>query len=312
MNDLQKLTAKAIVNIFETGRVCGDYGAVTLLKGDAGHLTYGRSQTTLGSGNLFLLIKAYCDRADAQFGVALTPYLQDLADRKTELDHDATLRQLLRDAGADPAMRSEQDRFFDEHYFDPACRAAEARGITTALGQAVVYDSFVHGGWSKVVARVGKPVGEGGLDEHQWIAAYVDTRRDWLTKLPAPLPACVYRMDSFKKLIQQDAWELPLALSVHGVVLSPEVLGADVPPVVRAAALDPADAAPPILRLANPYLRGGEVTRLQEALASNGFANSRDGVFGPFTEALVRKFQESRKLRPDGVVGPLTRQALGL
>ena len=65
MNDLQKRTAQAIVNIFETGRVAGDYGAVTLLPGDAGHLTYGRSQTTLGSGNLFLLIKAYCERADA-------------------------------------------------------------------------------------------------------------------------------------------------------------------------------------------------------------------------------------------------------
>jgi chitosanase len=312
VTDLQRLTAKAIVNIFETGRVSGDYGAVTVLKGDQGHLTYGRSQTTLGSGNLFLLINSYCNRADAQFGSPLKPYLTDLANKKTDLDNDVTLRHLLHDAGADPAMRSEQDRFFDEHYFDPACRAAAARGITTPLGQAVVYDSFVHGGWAKIYSRVGKPIGEGGIDERQWVAAYVDARRSWLLTLPPPLPGCVYRMDSFQKLIQQDAWDLPLALSVHGVSISKDILGGEVPVVIRAAAVDATDLNPQILRLANPYLRGEEVQRLQDALVSNGFPNSRDGVFGPFTEVLVRKFQESKGMRPDGVVGPLTRQALGL
>ena len=43
ITDLQKKTAQAIVNIFETGQVHGDYGKVTLLSGDSGHLTYGRS-----------------------------------------------------------------------------------------------------------------------------------------------------------------------------------------------------------------------------------------------------------------------------
>ena len=58
MTSLQKKTAKAIVNIFETSRVLGNYAQVTLMLGDSGHLIYGRSQTTLGSGNLHLLIKA--------------------------------------------------------------------------------------------------------------------------------------------------------------------------------------------------------------------------------------------------------------
>ena len=61
---LQKAAAQAIVNIFETGSVRGDYGEVTLIPGDSGQLTYGRSQTTLASGNLFLLIQDYCGHAD--------------------------------------------------------------------------------------------------------------------------------------------------------------------------------------------------------------------------------------------------------
>jgi chitosanase len=73
LNQLQKRAAQAIVNIFETGRVLGDYSRVTLLPGDTGHLSYGRSQATLGSGNLFSLINAYCEAANAQFALALRP-----------------------------------------------------------------------------------------------------------------------------------------------------------------------------------------------------------------------------------------------
>jgi hypothetical protein len=72
VNDRQRRTAQAIVNIFETGRAVGDYGAVTFLRGDPGHLTYGRSQTTLASGNLFLLVLAYCERPDAEGEIAGT------------------------------------------------------------------------------------------------------------------------------------------------------------------------------------------------------------------------------------------------
>ena len=63
----QTKTAQAIVNVFETGRVQGDYGNVTVLAGDTGHLTYGRAQTTLSSGNLALLVHAYCIADGAQF-----------------------------------------------------------------------------------------------------------------------------------------------------------------------------------------------------------------------------------------------------
>jgi len=72
---LQKSTAEAIVNVFETGSAVGDYANVTLLAGDAGHLTYGRSQTTLASGNLFLLLKAYAAAEGAAMAGDFVPFL---------------------------------------------------------------------------------------------------------------------------------------------------------------------------------------------------------------------------------------------
>ena len=312
MNDLQKRTAKAIVNIFETGRVNGDYGAVTLIKGDSGHLTYGRSQTTLGSGNLFLLIKAYCELPDARLAAELRPFLPALAARDLRLDGDLKLREHLREAGRnDPAMRREQDRFFDANYFNPAVKTALARDIGTPLGQTVVYDSFVHGGFKKVAALVGTSIGDGGIGEKEWISRYVAARKSWLSSLKPPLPDTVYRMNSFAQLIEQKAWDLPLPLRVRGCVISEETLN-DVAPTVRASAVDPADQPAKVLYLTTPYLHGAEVVAVQEALNTHGFINSKDGVFGPFTETLVKQFQTSRQMRADGVVGPATREALGL
>jgi hypothetical protein len=58
--------------------------------------------------------------------------------------------------------------------------------------------------------------------------------------------------------------------------------------------------------------RGTEVRRLQEALAALGFDILPDGVFGPITHGLVIDFQATHGLEPDGIVGPKTKELLGL
>lgn len=57
--------------------------------------------------------------------------------------------------------------------------------------------------------------------------------------------------------------------------------------------------------------RSSAVTQLQNDLTVLGFyTNSIDGWFGPKTYDAVVKFQKSKGLKPDGIVGPITKNAL--
>ncbi len=89
----QKQTAQAIINLFETGEVLGDYGNVTVIVGDTGHLTFGRSQTTLGSGNLLELLNRYCSNPGAHFSGRLVPWLPRSSSHRSHAGHGHSLAQ---------------------------------------------------------------------------------------------------------------------------------------------------------------------------------------------------------------------------
>jgi peptidoglycan hydrolase-like protein with peptidoglycan-binding domain len=56
---------------------------------------------------------------------------------------------------------------------------------------------------------------------------------------------------------------------------------------------------------------GPAVKKLQEALVALGVNPGKvDGIFGPKTEAAVKRFQKKVGGVPDGIVGPKTRQAM--
>jgi len=281
--------------VFETDSALGNYGDVTLISGDAGHLTYGRSQTTLASGNLYLLIVAYCEAEGALEADALRPFLSDLGTKNLALDHDEILKAALRRAGADPVMHRVQDEFFDKVYWAPALRAAESLHIYSPLGMAVVYDSHIHGSWALMRDRTtrnhGKPedIGEGA-----WIKAYVDERRAWFASHSNPiLHLSVRRMDTFKGLMAVNNWSLALPFNVRGVLISEAVLRGERPL--------------PTLRLGS---KGDDVVKLQQALVVAGATLKIDGDFGGKTDAAVRAFQGAHGLTVDGVVGAATWSAL--
>jgi chitosanase len=296
----QEATIRAIVNLFETGEVLGDYGSVTVIPGDTGHLTFGRSQTTLATGNLHALIAQYCANVGARFGPRLAPWLPRLQALDETLDRETVLHNVLRATADDPVMRETQNEFFEQKYFDPALKTADRFGITQPLGVAVVYDSKVHGSWERIRDNVpGTPTTRG---EQPWIRDYVAARRDWLANSKrADLRATVYRMDALGRLIEQDMWSLELPLVVRGAEISSPTLAAtprrsyDGPALgTRALGVQPG----------LPLMRGLDARLVQLGLSDRGFDVLADGVFGRRSGEAVAEHQRRRNLPPTGIADP--------
>lgn len=72
--------------------------------------------------------------------------------------------------------------------------------------------------------------------------------------------------------------------------------------------------APVVHRVLHTGMVGSDVRQVQERLQHYGFylGFTCDGDYGPHTVRAVEAFQVSRHLQADGVVGPITRRALGL
>lgn len=69
-----------------------------------------------------------------------------------------------------------------------------------------------------------------------------------------------------------------------------------------------------VLRLISPLMQGGDVSRVQMKLRDLGLLgeNDVDGIYGETTVAAVRRFQKTRGLTADGVVGDGTYKKLGI
>lgn len=298
LTPMQKRTAQAIVNIFETSSVLGDYGSVTLIKGDPGHLTFGRSQTTLASGNLHELIQRYCRNPGARFGEHLAPFLAALKSPDLELDHNRHLHNILRASADDPVMRETQDQFFDQVYWQRAENAAAALNITTPLGLAVVYDSTVHGSWGRIRDSVIEGRGSpDDLGEQAWIAAYVDAREEWLANHDnRVLHATVYRTQAFSRLIELGHWGLDLPLVVRGLEISTATLNTTPP-----GCFDGPQPGSRPLALQTPMTRGLDVRLVQLGLSRHGADIKADGLFGQTSAARLKDYQKAKGLPPTGV-----------
>lgn len=309
LTEIQKRAAQAIINIFETGTVAGKYDSVVFVLGDPGGLTYGAKQTTLNSGNLYLLIKAYTEAPDASFADELRPFLSRLKNKDQRLNRDVQLKEILRQAGREPVMVREQDDFFDRVYWTSALNKAAAINIQTPLGVAVVFDSITHGSWELIRDRTTNQFDKpSSIGEETWIGHYVDVRRNWLANHSVQiLHLTVYRMDAFKKIIQKNNWDLELPFTVRGLVIDDDNLT----PAIRSSGTRQARH----LSLMQPLMTGSDVREVQTALIARGFdlgADGADGIFGPVTEEAIRSFQKQENLRVDGIVGNATRAALGL
>lgn len=307
ITQLQKATAQAIVTVFETGTVRGDYSDVTLKENDAGHLTYGKLQTTLAGGGLFGLVHDYCAAPGARFGAKLAPYLPRLEARDLTLDFDLHLRNLLRAAADDAVMRDVQDAFFDREYWARAERAAARLELASPLALSVVFDGYIHGSFEKIARRVVKAIGmPSSAGEQVWLQEYVALRRAWLAG-STTLCATVYRMDAFNQLMTQDLWNLDLPLAMRGAEISTATLFA-LPPNVY----DGPQPGTRVIEVCTPMQRGLDARLAQLALSERGAAMTADGIFGRVTRAHVMDFQRREGLPATGAVDAALFERLGV
>ncbi|MBW3557063.1 MAG: chitosanase [Actinobacteria bacterium] len=168
-----------ITSTFESG---GDYGR--LQTDDAGIISYGKHQATLGGGNLYVVVKEYTERSSAETAAALAAYLPRLKAKDATLADDKSLLGLLRQAAKDPGMHAAQDSVFKRKYWDKSAKTAKSAGVTSALGHALLYDTTIQGGAAyrlkearaKVGGNVGDVVNGHKITEQEFLQAFVEAR----------------------------------------------------------------------------------------------------------------------------------------
>jgi chitosanase len=232
INQEQKFAIDAIISIFETGKVpsAKSYSTCTILADGAG-ISYGKHQCTDKAGSLDRVVRTYI-RMQGEYANDLAKYLPLLENNastkvppKGPWGTEVTqLVEKLRLAGNDPIMWRAQDEVFDEDYFMPALQHARDAGLTTALGLLAIYDTCIHSGPSRVLThRKAFPElsPKNGGDEHKWIIAYLNARKQWLlSRSNSLVRKTIYRQDAMLELAASNNWQLALPLKVRGVKVS--------------------------------------------------------------------------------------------
>jgi chitosanase len=226
LSEKQRSLIERLINVIETGRPEGDYGAISIYADgphDMRQITYGRAQTT-EYGNLRKLVGMYV-AAGGTYGASLAPFAEQVGSQP--LTESKVFKALLRRAGRyDPVMRRIQDQFFEQTYFLPAMRWADDNGFTRPLSALVVYDSYIHSGgilWFLRQRFAENPPARGGSEE-KWISEYVRVRHDWLAGHERPiLRKTVYRTQAFREQISTANWDLAVVpVRMNGMDVYPE------------------------------------------------------------------------------------------
>lgn len=215
-----KLTALAIVHVFETSKPFGDYAACVVLNDGAG-ISYGINQFTHRSGSLAAVVERFLAKTQSRFPIleAYLPQLTNTSQRVVDaVAKSEELKRELRLAARRPEMRAAQREIAFEKYLNPAIQACEGSGFTLPLSLAVVYDSINHGSWERIRDSV-----TAGSGEKRWITDYATARHKWLSNIPR-LKSTSYRTRFFLEQIAAGNWNLDLPLNVRGVRLDDAIL----------------------------------------------------------------------------------------
>jgi chitosanase len=208
----QKKKIQTVLSVFETSSLKPRYDILVCLNdgpNDIKQITYGKHQTT-EYGNLKSLIKMYCDRR-GRYANDLRSYLDFIGNPRHPLSGNDPFKTLLKLAGTDQVMMDVQEEFFEQFYWMPAVKWAEAMGFTLPLSMLVIYDSYIQSGsiLMKLRDRFSEAVPISKGNEKRWITAYTNVRDKFLENNQNPdVRSSDYRTDCLCDTIKEENWDL--------------------------------------------------------------------------------------------------------
>lgn len=195
-------------------------GYATYQNYDAGIISFGRFQFTLGAGTLATVVNRFLERSQSEGAARLRTYQARIIQRDPSLRHDAELKQCLISVAFEPDMMKVQDEVATEGYWERVLTiTAQPRGIRTALGLALVFDIAINFGVLNQLiglaeGDLGVPLksrlGENGVTEYQFLAALAERRRrgHYMQAERDNLPGLKRRGDFWVDLVNRGDWDL--------------------------------------------------------------------------------------------------------
>lgn len=179
-----KKRIKAISNVFEVGTATNDYAYIENLDDGRGFTAtqYGLVSNELEFGQVIALHARHVPNSEL---VAFLPYLPPLGSG-TDMVHLSGLPNVWRrEARAYPSLIEACEIVADELYYKPAVQAATEMGLTSAVAQAIFYDTILqHGGGDdpdsfgailqRTIAMTGRPASD---QQEIFLRAFLNIRR---------------------------------------------------------------------------------------------------------------------------------------
>ncbi|MBC8031853.1 MAG: chitosanase [Pyrinomonadaceae bacterium] len=170
ISDTQLKRVLSVINIHETGRADINLASTWLTD----NLIFGPKEI-LGE------LEAYLGNPQARYQQQLQPWMERVRTNAAGLRGDGAFKALLEKMATDPVMNAITEDAYRTKYLNPALQVADELGVKTVLGLGAIVDTRIHQGTSakSFAEHVATQLGgtpRSGVDEKQWIKAFLETR----------------------------------------------------------------------------------------------------------------------------------------